>query len=219
MNTRPLLVAAAALAFGACAPQPLAPVQSSVDGRPRPLAATAPQTPNDQGSIVGKVATNPWHTIKGGAVVYLEDGPKEAGVSLSATLDNHDMAFDPSIAIITAGGSVIFTNTDPVIHNVFSPDGEQWNVGQIPQHGSAVKRFDTPGTYTVLCNLHPSMLAYLVVSPSTYFARTEPDGSFAIDNVPAGSYHVTAWAPRMKPVTTAVTLTSAKTTVNFELAR
>ncbi len=223
MNTRPLLVAAAALTFGACAPQPLAPVQSSVDARARQgrtvVAATASQPPSDQGSIVGRVATNPWHAIKGGAVVYLEDGPKEAGVSLSATLDNHDMAFDPYIAVITAGGSVIFTNTDPVTHNVFSPDGERWNVGEIPQNGTAVRRFDTPGTYTVLCNMHPSMLAYLVVSPSTSFARTDPDGSYAIDNVPAGTYHMTAWVPRMKPVTREVTLTSAKTTVNFELSR
>src|SRR5208283_1625321 len=109
--------------------------------------------------------------------------------------------------------------TDPVTHNVFSPDGDKWNLGEIPQNGSVVKRFDTPGNYTVLCNLHPSMLAYLVVSPSSYFARTSPEGRFEIRNVPAGTYHVTAWVPRLKAATQPVALTGAESTVNFNLER
>ncbi len=222
MNTRSLLMTAT-LACSACTTQSLTPVQSSVQAPARrPATVVAPaalQPTSDQGNIVGRIATNPWHAIKGGGVVYLEDGPREPGVSLSARLDNHDMAFDPSIVVITAGGFVIFTNTDPIIHNVFSPDGETWNVGQIQPHSTTVKRFDTPGTYAVLCNLHPSMLAYLVVSPSSYFARSDVDGAFAIKNVPAGTYHVTAWAPRLKPVTQAVTLTGGEATVNFELTR
>jgi hypothetical protein len=129
------------------------------------------------------------------------------------------MAFQPSIVVIAAGGSVIFTNTDPVTHNVFSPDGDKWNLGELPQNGSVVKRFDSPGNYTVLCNLHPSMLAYLVVSPSSYFARTGPDGSFVMKNVPAGNYRVTAWVPRLKPVTQSVALAGAEATVNFNLER
>jgi plastocyanin len=225
MNARPsLLTTAVLLACSACAPEPLAPVQSQMQvGRPPPAATaaavTAVQAPGAHGNVVGRLSTNPWHAIKGGGVVYLEDAPREAGVSLSGTLDNHDMAFLPNIVIITAGGSVIFTNTDPVTHNVFTPDGEKWNLGEIPQNGSVVKRFDTPGTYTVLCNLHPTMLAYLVVSPSSYFARTDPDGAFTIKNVPTGMYHVTAWVPRLKPVTQTVTVAGADATVNFDLER
>jgi len=223
MDSRLLLLSTAILACGACAPEPLAPVQSQMQTSPRPpmttAAPTAAQPAGSRGNIVGTIATNPWHAIKTGGVVYLEDGPKEAGVSLSGTLDNHDMAFLPSIVVITAGGSVIFTNTDPVTHNVFSPDGEKWNLGELPQNGSVVKRFDAPGNYTVLCNLHPSMLAYLVVSPSSYFARTDPDGSFVIKNVPAGTYHVTAWVPRLKPETQAVTVSGGEATANFDLER
>jgi plastocyanin len=222
MNTRPLLVTTAMLACAACAPEPLAPVQSPVLSSARPAAAlapTAPQPASAHGNIVGTITTNPWHAIKDGGVVYLEDGPRETGVSLSGTLDNHDMAFVPSIVTIVAGGSVIFTNTDPVTHNVFTPDGEKWNLGEIPQNGSVVRRFDVPGNYTILCNLHPSMLAHLVVSPSSYFARTSPDGAFIIKNVPAGAYHMTAWVPRLKPATQAVTLNGGEATVNFDLER
>jgi plastocyanin len=165
------------------------------------------------------VATNPYHTIKNGGVVYLEDGPKIPGVSLSGTLDNHDMTFVPYIVVIVAGGSVIFTNTDPVTHNVFSPDNEKWDLGEIPQNGSVVKRFDTPGNYTILCNLHPSMLAYLVVSPSSYFARTDAEGAFVLKNVPPGTYRLTAWVPRLKPVTQSVTVGDGEVTANFNVER
>jgi plastocyanin len=182
-------------------------------------AVAPPAALTARGDIVGTIATNPWHAVKGGGVVYLEDGPKEVGVSVSGTLDNHDMEFVPRIVVIAAGGSVIFTNTDPVTHNAFSPDGDRWNLGEIPQNGSVVKRFDTPGNYTVLCNLHPSMIAYLVVSPSSYFARTGPDGAFVIKNVPLGVYHATAWVPRLKPVTHAVTVIPGEATVNFALER
>jgi plastocyanin len=223
MSTRQWVIVTALLGCGACAPEPI-PAQA-----PAPMAPTTGEriagAPTDRqpsggrGDIVGTIATNPWHAIKSGGVVYLEDAPRESGTSLSGVLDNHDMAFLPSIVVIVAGGSVIFTNTDPVTHNVFSPDNEKWNLGEIPQNGSAVRRFDTPGNYAVLCNLHPSMIAYLVVAPTSYFARTSPEGVYAIKNVPDGTYHVTAWVPRLKPVTQAVTVGSGETTANFDLQR
>jgi plastocyanin len=218
----PLLLTTAVLTLCACVPEPLAPVQAPAQGPAMAAAAVnglAAAAPAGRGNVVGHVSTNPWHAIKGGGVVYLEDGPKEPGVSLSGILDNHDMAFVPYIAVITAGGSVIFTNTDPVMHNVFTPDGEKWNLGEIPQNGSMVKKFDAPGVYTILCNLHPSMLAYLVVSPSSYFAKTDAEGAYSLKNVPPGTYHVTAWAPRLKPATQTVTVTGGEVTANFSLER
>jgi plastocyanin len=181
-------------------------------------AVTAPQ-PSGRGSIAGIVATNPWHAIKAGAVVWLEDAPRGTEVPVSITLDNHDMAFVPMIAVVEVGGSVLFTNTDPLMHNVFTPDGDRWNLGEIAQNATVVKRFDTPATYTILCNLHPHMLAYLVVTPSKHFAKTDLSGTYAIPDVPAGTYRVTAWAPRLQPQTQSVTVTSGEATANFSLGR
>ncbi len=82
-----------------------------------------------------------------------------------------------------------------------------------------MRRFDHAGVYTILCNLHTNMLAYLVVSPSNYFARTDPQGAFVIRNVPPGTYHATAWVPRLKPVTVPVTVTGGEATVNFDVGR
>ncbi len=168
--------------------------------------------------IVGSVATTPWHAIKSGAVVYLDDAPKRPGVGMAAAVDNHDMAFVPSITVLTAGGTVTFGNTDPLVHNVFSPDGEKWDLGSLQQNSTITKTFDKPGAYTLLCNLHQNMLGYVVVSPSSYFAKTTPDGKFAIVGVPPGTYKVTAWAPRLASSTESVTVgESGYVVANFQL--
>jgi plastocyanin len=170
------------------------------------------------GRIVGSVTTTPWHAMKNGAVVYLEDGPRRAGVGMSAAVDNHDMAFVPFLSVITVGGSVTFGNTDPLIHNVFSPDHEKWDLGSLMQNGSATKRFDSPGAYTLLCNLHQNMLGYVVVSPSSFFTKTAADGKYAVAGVPPGTYKVTAWSPRLTPSTQTVTVgPSGDAQANFAL--
>ncbi len=170
------------------------------------------------GEIVGKITATPAY-LQSVAAVWLEDAPKEPGRGMTARIDNHQMLFTPMVTVITAGGAVTFNNTDPFPHNVFSPDGK-FNMGTIPQNGSAApKRFDKPGTFTLLCNLHPNMVAYLVVSPSSYYAKTDANGRFRIKDVPPGTYKITAWAPRLATVTESVTLSGAQATADFELHR
>jgi plastocyanin len=197
-------------------PSPAAPAATTAS---TPAAtAPAPGTAKKTFLIVGAVATEPYHALKNGAVVYLEDGPKEPGAGMTAAIDNHDMAFLPFISVITAGGTVTFGNTDPLVHNAFSPDGEKWDIGEIPARGAVAKTFDKPNVYSVLCNLHKNMLAYLVVSPSSYFTKVDPDGKYAL-SVPPGTYRVTAWSPRLKPETQSVTVTDGEAMLNFNLGR
>jgi hypothetical protein len=51
------------------------------------------------------------------------------------------------------------------------------------------------------------MSGYIVVSPTPYFATTDKSGDYKIENVPDGSYTVTAWHEgaknQSKPVTVA----------------
>jgi hypothetical protein len=121
--------------------------------------------------------------------------------------------------VVAEGGRVVFTNEDPFPHNVFSPDNEKFNMGNVPQHGAHQRVFHAPGPYTLLCNLHPGMLGYLLVTPSTWWAKTDAKGKFDMKHVPNGTYKVTAWAPRQAPVTQSVSVTDGDVTVNFDLHR
>jgi hypothetical protein len=129
------------------------------------------------------------------------------------------MNFIPYIAVAAAGARLVFANEDPFPHNVFSPDNEKFNMGTIPQNGSHSRVFKTPGAYSLLCNLHPGMLGYLLVTPSTHYARTDGKGHFSMKHVPVGTYRVSAWAPRLPPVTQSVTVTEGDVTATFDLHR
>jgi hypothetical protein len=135
---------------------------------------------------------------------------------VSGAVVNKQMTFSPYITVVTAGSKVTFSNADPFPHNVFSPDHEKWDMGQLDQHGSKPKTFAKPGAYTLLCNMHPNMKAYIVVVPSSYFAKSDAKGSFTIKDVPAGTYKVAAWAPGVQTSTQTVTV-SGDTTISFQL--
>ena len=211
-----LLPLAIGLGCGAT-PPPAAP-QGTCEASNDTLPSAGEKDAVGGARIVGTVTTVPWRGMKNGAVVYLEDGPKQPGVGVATAIDNHDMSFMPLISVITAGGTVTFENSDPLVHNAFSPDNEKWDLGTIPQNGVVTKKFDSPGVYSVLCNLHQSMLAYVVVAPSSYFAKTASDGKFAIVGVPPGTYKLTAWAPRRTPSTQSVTVTASGDVVaNFKI--
>jgi len=215
----------AAPAVTACPPPPCAPApvaSSAASAAPAESSAALPVPPTSvpRGNVVGAVTTKP-AALQGQAVVYLEDGPKEDQPShlQSVTISNQQMNFIPFVSVVAEGGKAVFVNEDPFPHNVFSPDGEKFNMGNIPQHGAHQRVFHTPGAYTLLCNLHPGMLGYLLVTPSTWWAKTDAKGRFTMKHVPSGTYKVTAWAPRQTPVTQSVTVADGDVTINFDLHR
>ncbi len=191
---------------------PVAVTETAVD------AGAPPATIPARGDIVGMITTTPAY-LAGVSVAFLEDAPKEPDRGIRGRIDNHQMTFSPMVQVITAGGSVTFSNSDPFPHNVFSPDGK-FNLGTIPQNSAAAPhRFDKTGEFTLLCNLHPGMIGYLIVSPSSYFAKGDGKGRFRIKDVPNGTYKITAWAPRLPVVTQTITVGGAEAQANFELHR
>ena len=153
------------------------------------------------------------------AVVYLEDAPIDPNARMTARIDNRQMAFVPFVTVIPAGGKVTFLNSDPFPHNVFSPDADKFNMGTISQNQMLVHSFPKAGEYSLLCNLHPGMLGYIVVAPSSYFAKTDAKGHYAIKAVPPGTYKVTAWSPRLPTETKSVDVKGVDATLDFELHR
>jgi plastocyanin len=219
-QAQPAAAQPAALAQpAAAAPQaPAATAQA-----PAPAQGAAPSTPTAApaattaatGTIHGTITAMPAGAAKS-AVVYLQDGPLAQAVNASIT--NKQMSFAPYISVVTTGGKVTFGNSDPFPHNIFTPDHEKWDLGQLDQHGAKAKTFAKAGAYTLLCNLHPNMKAYVLVIGSSYFAKSDGKGNFTIKDVPAGTYKLSAWAPGVQTATQSVTV-SGDTAVNFELHR
>ena len=200
-------------------------VPTAVASTPGPAASGAPQAPTapaTAGSISGSVVVKPKSFVANlsNLVVWIDNPPSAApakDIGESAILDQHGMNFFPNLTVVRVGGTVTFLNDDPFPHNVFTPDGDKFNMGTMA-HGAAKKKtFDKPGRFTLLCNLHPNMIAYIQVTPSSWFARPTKDGTFTMAGVPAGTYTLKAWGARLAEQTQSVTVKDGDTSVEFHL--
>ena len=82
-----------------------------------------------------------------------------------------------------------------------------WNKSQPPGAPPIVTSWKTEEMIPVKCNIHPWMHGYFVVVKGPY-ATTDSNGSYKIENVPAGSYTVTAWQEELGTQTAKVAVTA-----------
>ncbi len=196
-----------------------APIALANDAGPAAASdAGAPPAAPTVADVVGDVTTTPAY-LRGATVVYLENAPKLPDRGMRAHMDNHNMAFSPIVQVVAEGGSVSFLDSDPFPHNVFSPDHERFDLGLVQSGHSVTHKFNHAGVYTLLCNLHPNMIGYVLVSPSSFFAKTDGRGHYRIKGVPPGKYSISAWAPRLAVSTQAVEVAGKEAKVDFELHR
>jgi plastocyanin len=131
------------------------------------------------------------------SVVYLDPAPRAAfdvRDEARARIDQRNEAFVPHVLAIVAGTTVDFPNNDRTYHNVFSlSKPRSFDLGRYAAGRSKSVRFDQPGVVRVFCDIHSHMSAFILVFSHRYFAVTDDDGRYRIDNVPAGSYNVVAW--------------------------
>lgn len=73
-----------------------------------------------------------------------------------------NFSFDPSTITIPVGTTVVWTNDDGADHTSTSDDGT-WDSGVIEPGDSFEFTFDEPGTYTYLCEIHPTQMQGTVV--------------------------------------------------------
>ncbi len=157
-------------------------------------------------------------------VVYIEKvddnkfpAPEEHGI-----LDQYNLTFVPHVIAIQKGTTIDFPNSDLVRHNVFSPPDccMQFNLGTYDVGVVKHVTFDEAGEIPLLCNVHAEMSAFVLVLENPYFSVTGRDGAFKIENVPPGTYKLSAWHEKLRTVTKDVTIETEKTTsVDFQLKK
>lgn len=184
--------------------------------KPAGAAAAAPAA--GTGTITGKITTMPAKFGKH-IVVWLNSGGLPAKPK-SIEIGQKNMKFFPYLSVIPVGSRVIFRNDDPFPHNVFSPEGpNKFNLGMMPPKSARIHVFKNPGPSTLLCQIHPGMIAYVYTVPSKYYAMADTSGHYTIKNVPNGSYKLSAWAPKLAVSTKPVTVSGTTVTVALELHR
>lgn len=155
------------------------------------------------------------------AVVTLEPagGPASApGEGQTFEIVQNDQEFAPYVTVVPVGATVMFPNQDTVQHHVYSLSRPKKFEFPLYDPGkSAQLVFDQPGVITLGCNIHDWMLAYLVVVPTPYFARSDATGLAGL-TAPPGDYELEIWHPQLaRPVRQTVSLAEAETARNFTL--
>ena len=152
-------------------------------------------------------------------VIFFSDLPPVKAAPTQASIAQKDEQFTPHLVAVTAGSTVAFPNEDPFFHNVFSLSrGAAFNLGRYPSGSSRSKTFNRTGIVKVFCEIHSHMSAVIRVFDHGYFTVPNDDGTFAIDNVPAGSHTLVAWHERIGERRDRVTIRAgAATSINFTL--
>jgi len=127
------------------------------------------------------------------AVVYLEGSFPAPTGAVTKQIAQKDMAFVPSLLPVQVGTRVEFPNEDDVEHSVYTP--KAFNLGRIEPNQRPVpgQVFNTPGRFTIRCDIHESMRADIVVLDTPYFIVTDADGHFRLTGLPAGHYVLKSW--------------------------
>ncbi len=156
-------------------------------------------------------------------LVYVRDGPRGAGDSedlAPVLLDQKDCMYTPSVIVMRTSQQLVVRNSDATLHNVhvYATENRGFNIGQPFQGIESNKTFDNPEVgIQIKCDVHVWMTGSIAVFDHDFFAVTDDDGHFSMENLPPGEYTLVAWHQTLGTMTQPMTITAGSTPeVHFE---
>lgn len=136
-------------------------------------------------------------------------------------MDQEQCAFVPRVVVVPVGGTVEFLNTDRLLHNLHSNSTGNPVFNRTQPRGRTIPIvLKEPEIIRVDCDLHPWMRAWVVVAAHPFYAVTNEQGEFMLDNVPPGQYTLQLWQESLGAVTKDVTVREEPlTTVTVEMIK
>lgn len=126
---------------------------------------------------------------------------KHAVPSTPVAIDQKDCMYTPRVVGVMAGQKLGVRNSDGTFHNVRGTVAGKplWNKPH-PKGDPELALDSTPAAGDVIdlvCDVHPWMHAYAVVTDNPFYAVTGEDGTFELKGLPAGSYTLEAYHPTL----------------------
>lgn len=198
---------------------PVAWVLASLIATPAALDAQG-DTVRATATVVGTVEVEGFAS-RWATAVYTESQSVGPPMPHSPVVDQRGLRFRPSVVAVPVGATVVFRNSDPVIHSVFSPGrqgaaeagGGFFDLGRFFPGREVRHTAQVAGVLLILCRLHPEMAAYVVVAPTQAVTVTDSTGRFALTGLPPGPTTLRFWHPLRAPATMRVDLEPGRTSV------
>lgn len=146
------------------------------------------------------------------AVIYIEHLPKEVEQKLNRrgfwifrkpapprvrSVIQMNRKFDPHVLATAVGDRIAFNNLDRVYHNTFSVSpAKRFDLGKRQPGQCDTLTLERPGVINLHCDIHPDMMAYVVVTPNHAFTLPDETGRYRLPALPPGDYSVRVFHPR-----------------------
>ena len=130
-------------------------------------------------------------------------------------LDQQGCFYHPRVVGARVGQVLRIKNDDNLLHNVHSSSSHRnsFNFGQPVKGITADFKLADEEMLKIGCDVHRWMTAWIGIVDHPYFAVSGADGSFVINNVPAGKRSVTVWHETLGPLTKSVDVKEGATTM------
>ncbi len=152
-------------------------------------------------------------------------GTAHPAAPIAAVMDQVNRAFTRELQVIPVGSTVALPNSDLVSHQVYSfSEPKRFQLPLYRGTPYPPLRFDEPGLVTLGCNIHDSMIGYIVVTDAPWYGLTDAQGQWTGLDLASGDYTIHVRHPRMRELgdelTTRISVTAARRTeLSLALAR
>jgi plastocyanin len=165
----------------------------------------------------GNAMANVFVSVKSGLAKKDHPAP-----SKPVTIDQQGCRYVPHVVGVMKGQKVKILNSDGLLHNVHALPkvNKEFNMAMPASRTEAEVSFtEEEDMFTIKCDVHPWMGAYVRVMAHPYFAVTGKDGKFSIPNLPPGTYEIEAWHEKLQTKTATVTIAGDETkTTDFSFS-
>ena len=162
----------------------------------------------------------------GNIFVYIKSGlPSKAYAppTEEIIIDQKGCMYDPHVAGVMVGQSVKFLNPDGTLHNIhsFSKINSDFNIAMPKFRTELSMTFEkSEFMFSLKCDVHPWMGAWISVMDHPYFQVTKKDGQYSLEGLPAGTYVMEAWHERLGVQEQTITIGEGETKeINFVFSK
>lgn len=139
------------------------------------------------------------------AVIMLP-GTRTAPSETIAVMDQVNKTFVPHVLVIQPGQHVLFPNSDNIRHHVYSfSPAKPFEIKLYAGVPEEPIPFENPGVVVLGCNIHDTMVGYIVVADTPQAGKTDAEGNLTLDSDQALTtlriWHPYLASPNQQPAT------------------
>ena len=124
--------------------------------------------------------------------------PSGAAAAPTIEMDQKGCMFTPRVVLVPVGGTVNFLNSDRLLHNLHGRPNANPPFNRTQSKGRTIPMtFAQPEIVRVDCDLHSWMRGWIVVADHPFYAISDAEGQFRIDDVAPGTYSLTVWHEKL----------------------